>query len=506
MHFLLSTGQADPGASFGGGGPDAGLSAVLRAFTPLCERVAAATGGTVTIVSSHSEAEAASRRLGRPDDSVHLCFAPPDECAEVTGCRTVPVFGSGLEHIPTRAGQMPGPDWRKPLGRFGRAICLSRSAAAAVKTAMGPGFPVCVITPPAVLPDGVPARPLAAVIGRFSLLDTAAWTQHRPPVVAFDAQDDLADAVAATAADEVLFRAPPPWRKTLRYRLGTTRLHAREWYRDAVQDLLPERVTRAGRAAARGVAHAAKKGLMRKSERPQNPLPLPGGGEPGPDAEWPVAELALSGTVFAAVHGMWDRSWSDAISAFVWSFRDQPGATLLVRSAGIDAGTREALAAYLRRLLPFRCRVILMDARLTASESDALIDACAYYVCASHAEAAPLPLIGFMARGRPAVAPVHSALADLVDDGNALLVASSLAHDYWPGDPGEKLLTRSHRLDWDSLCQGFTRAYDQASEQEAYARRQQAAWRRMRQLNLEGESMLASFVGARALQTAVQSA
>ena len=497
MHFVLSTGQADPGASFGGGGPEAGLGAVLQAFSGLCGRLAAASGGSVTVASSHNEAEAASRRIGQPDSCVHLCFAPPDECVEVGACRTVPVFGCGLEQIPTRTDPMPGPDWRQKLGGFGRAICLSDEAARAVTQAMGPNFAVCAVTPPMALPAGVPARSTGgAVIGSFPLLDTAGWTAHRPPVVAFDAGDDLAQAVAATPAEEVLFRTPPPWRKTLRYRLGTTRLHAREWYRDAVQDLLPARVTRVGALATRGLARAAELGL-RRPHVPllQHELAMPGGGEPGPDSAWPVAPLALSGTVFAAVHGMWDRSWSDAISAFVWAFRDQPDATLLIRSAGIDAGTREALAGYLRRLLPFRCRVVLLDARLAAAEADALIDACAYYVCASHAEAAPLPLLAFLARGRPAVSPRHSALADLLDEDNALLVASSPAHDYWPGDPGERLLTRSHRLDWDGLCQAFTRAYGLAGDQAAYAQKQQAAFHRIGQRNALGEATLASFLG-----------
>ena len=147
-----------------------------------------------------------------------------------------------------------------------------------------------------------------------------------------------------------------------------------------------------------------------------------------------------------------------------------------------------------------------MDARLSAEESAALIDCCAYYVCASHAEAAPLPLIGFMARGRPAISPVHSALADIVDADNALLVASSPAHDYWPGDPGERLLTRSHRLDWESLCQAFVQAYALAAEPEAYARKQQAARRRLAQLQAEDERALAGFVGVRVPDTVRQPA
>ncbi len=493
MHFVLSTGQAEPGASFGNGGPESGPEAVLQAFLPLCTGIAEAAGGSVTVVSGPNEAKAAALAAGRGQASVHLCFALPDQCFAVPSCPTIPVFGWGLSSIPAA----PGLDWRGKLAEHGRAICLSSSAAAAVGAVMGANFPVCAIVPPPRSPAAGTPSPAAAgqaALGSYPLLDTATWSDHRPPVVAFNADDDLADAVAATPGEEVLFRAPPPWRKTLRYRLGTTRLHARNWYRDAVQDLMPGPVTRAGALAARGLARAGHLALQRgtRQPRPHPALPPPGGGTPA--EPWPPQSLVLSGTVFAAVHGMWDRSWSDAISAFVWAFRDEPGATLLLRSAGIDAGTREALAGYLRRLLPFRCRVVLMDAALPPAEADALTDACTYYVCASHAEAAPLPMIGFLARGRPAVTPAHSALADVADASCAFIVASSLAHDYWTNDPRERLLTHSHRLDWDSLCAAYRQAFAVA-QTPAYADMQRHAARHMAERRQQGAQALTAFLG-----------
>ncbi len=494
MDFLLSTGQAEPESTFGGGSPETGLGAVLRAFAIPCERLAASSGGSVSVALSPGALKSAARRATRRGACVHLCFAPPDACTEVAGCPTIPVFGCGLARIPTAPDGTSGLDWRAALARFGRAICLSDHTASAVAAAMGPDFAVCAVSPMVTLPSTIPARSAAGtVIGSFTFLDTAAWPA--PVATPEPADDAVALRPATTEAEEEEPEAPPPWRKTLRYRLGTTRLHASEWYRDAVQDLLPAPVDRAGARATRGLVRALRRGLQRRSPDAPDTLALPGDGDAPPHAAWQTSDLALSGTVFAAVHGVWDRSWSDAISAFVFAFRDQPGATLLLRAAGIDGGTREALAAFLRRLLPFRCRVIVLDALPTQAEADALIDASAYYVCASHAEAAPLPLIGFMARGRPAIAPAHSALADFVEAGGPLCVASSAAPDHWPGDPGERLRTESHRLDWDSLCQAYTNAYRLAADQAAYARLQQAAVARLRARNEAGARALAAFVG-----------
>ncbi len=503
LHLILSTGLAEAGSTFGNGSAECGPHAVLQAFQPLCAALAASSGGKAVLASSPADVDRACRRLGGPDRCVHLCFALPDQVPANLACPTIPVFGWGMGSLPSEpavparpgSAARTGPplDWPARLARFGRVVCLSQSAADAVRAAMGDGFPVCVAAPPASVGAsraGPPGRFRLQVTG--SVADTARWTQSRPPVVHFETGDDLADAAAATPAEEVLYRTPAPWRKTLRYRLGTTRLHARQWYREAVADLLPAPVVRAVSATSRGMTRAAQLALARGGRKP---AATDGSGQE--PAAWEGGEvgLELGGVVFTAVHGMWDRSWSDAISAFVWTFRDEADATLLIRSPRIDENTREALAGYLKRLLPFACRVVLVDAGLSPVEAAALHAGAAYYVCASHAEAAPLSMMGFMAAGAPAVTPSHSALAELASGECAVLVGSSRAHDYWPGDAWERLYTSSHRLDWDSLCAAYAQAFRVAADPPAYAAMSAGAAGRVRRLAAEGERALAEFLG-----------
>ncbi len=489
LNLILSIGRADPAASYGNGGPAAGPLAVMRAFAPLCATLAAEAGGQCDVASTPAELAARLRRKPRGTE-VHLCFAPPPEIVAHPGWITVPVFGWGMDSLPE--GRAGNAGWAQLLAGFGRAICLSQNAAQAVRASFDTDFAVCAMTPPSGgSPAGPPTPRKKATLSLLSgqTLDTSRWTRQRPPMVEFEHAQDLAEAEAASPAEEVLFRAPPPWRKTLRYRLGTTRLHARAWYGEALEDLVPPRVTRAGARMARLAARAARRALALRREPP------PGDAAPSEPDDWQPGSISLAGTVFAAVHGMWDRSWSDAISAFVWRFRDEESATLVIRSATIDQGTRDALAGYLRRLLPFRCRVVLIAADLTPDDEQALIEAAAFYVCASHAEAAPLPLLRFLAHGRPAIAPRHSALCDVVGGEWAIEVASSPAPDYWPGDTRELLRATSHRLDWEDLGRAYGRAFEIARG-PAYAGMQQAAAAQARALDGAGEATLRAFLAA----------
>ncbi len=488
LNLILSTGRADAHASFGNGGPAAGPAAIMKAFAPLCARLAAETGGEAQIASSPAELGKLAKRRGRAP-GIHLCFAAPPDIVDCPPWTTVPVFGWAMDSLPD--GRSAETDWTGPLARLGRAICLSRNAADAVRAAMGEPFAVCAVTPLAGAGRNGPTdapREATLNLPAGEALDTSRWTQHRPPLADFDHAQDLAEAEAASPGEEVLFRSPPPWRKTLRYRLGTTRLHARAWYGEALEDLVPPRVTRAAARAVRLAARGARRALAGRLEVSSGAHDTQG--EPG---DWLCSPISLSGTVFCAVHGMWDRSWSDAISAFVWHFREHEDATLFIRSARMDQGTRDALAGYLRRLLPFRCRVVLVAAELTAQDEQALIEATSFYVCASHAEASPLPLLHCLAAGRPAIAPRHSALCDIIGPDWAIPVASTPAPDYWPGDPREQLRATSHRLDWEDLGRAYAHAYQVAGQPE-YAGLQAAAAARARSLDEAGEATLRAFL------------
>ena len=467
----MTTGGPDADG-YGFGGPQAGPSACIAAFRMALDGLPAAGGQAHT-----------------------LCFAlPHDLPARPTGA--IPVFGWGFPNIPQEAwDNRRQNDWRIPLQRAGRAICFSSSAAAAVHAAMGDAFPVAVIPPPVAEGRASHARAGKSVtlhLATGAALDTATWPSTLSPEPAFFSEEgDLADASTATPSETVLFEAEQQtdavWRKTTRYRLGVTRLHATEWYRDAVRDLLPEPAARAASRVARLGLMAARAAYARmRRQAPSHPLaldePVPSAGSEAWPSQWqdaPVA-LELSGLLFAAVHGVWDRSWSDAISAFVWSHRARADATLVIRSHGIDPGTRGHLASFLRRLGPFRCRVVLFEGTLSAEDEAAWMHATHFYVCASHAEGTPLPLMRFMAHATPVLSPIHSALADLLDEDCAIVTASTPAHDYWPHDRREKLRTMSHRLDWESLCAGYENACAVAGNAALHARMADAAVLRVR--------------------------
>lgn len=508
MNFLLSTGSTGPQAVFGSSGPVAGLGATLDLFAPLCETLAERSGGAVVTVSSPGELGRAVRRLppagGKP---VHLCFAPPHEVQPDPDFTTVPVFGWGMGSIPTEEWGSGTPmDWRVTLDRLGRAICLSHATAAAVRAAMGDDFPVCVIHPPLPAASGARHEPPQARrqdvtlhVPSGGVLDTSSWTGAMPPHEFFRVEDDVADAAVATPSEEVLFIPERPWRKTLRYRLGVTRLHLGLWFDDAVRDALPPRVADALAAGGRYVVRGARR-LFAEAKRQQAMLPasMQPAGDIIEDPAWRNGDqqVTLGGTIFSACHNIWDRSWSDAVSAFVIAFRDRPDATLVIQTRTIDPSWREGVTAHLKRQLPYRCRIVLLDAVLPEASLQAWMAATSFYVCASHAEAFALPMMRFMASGAPVISPAHSALADLVDDGNAIVVGSTPEHDYWPHDPREKLHTTSHRLKWPDLHRGYQRAYEIAGDPAAYAAMSARAAGKIAELTAGAGDRLAGFLQA----------
>jgi glycosyltransferase involved in cell wall biosynthesis len=108
------------------------------------------------------------------------------------------------------------------------------------------------------------------------------------------------------------------------------------------------------------------------------------------------------------------------------------------------------------------CRVVLVAEHLTDPEMVDLLRATTFYVTATRAAGAGLVLRDALAAGRPAVAPRHTGLADCFDDGLGWVVASSPEPAPFPGDPGGRLRTTWHRLDWRSLCEGLRDSYEVA--------------------------------------------
>jgi glycosyltransferase involved in cell wall biosynthesis len=166
------------------------------------------------------------------------------------------------------------------------------------------------------------------------------------------------------------------------------------------------------------------------------------------------------------------KNWIDLITAFCWAFKHNENATLIVKMTHNDPEYyRVALMTLLSRLAPFQCRVLILHGFLEDEQYQALIQASNYYVNASSCEGLCLPLMEFLASGKPAIAPDHTAMADYVNDTFAFVLQTSLEPTCWPQDPAGMMLTHRHRLNWESLMKAFRHSYQVALEDPARAQR-----------------------------------
>jgi hypothetical protein len=214
---------------------------------------------------------------------------------------------------------------------------------------------------------------------------------------------------------------------------------------------------------------------------------LPGRGR-GLRPTTPTGPLELSGVVYTSIFNPDDgrKNWQDLVQAFVLGLRDCPDATLvlkLVTSPKRAPFHRARLAEYCASLgVPCRCRVVLISDWLSPAQMRDLARATAYYVNATRAEGACLPLQEMMAAGRPGLSPVHSAMGDYFGEDAGFVVDSHPEPTSWPGDPRRHLTTTWGRLVWQSLHDQFQESYAAAREPGRYgtlaarARQRIAAW------------------------------
>jgi SAM-dependent methyltransferase/glycosyltransferase involved in cell wall biosynthesis len=207
------------------------------------------------------------------------------------------------------------------------------------------------------------------------------------------------------------------------------------------------------------------------------------------------SQIVLSGPVFASVLSPTDgrKNWGDLVTGFVLALKDAPDATLVLKLVHFDAeAALEPLISLLEKLWPYRCRVIAICAFLDDEAYRDLVRATAFAVNASLGEGQCLPLMEFLSAGRPAVAPSHSAMADYIDNENAMIVRSSLEWTSWPADPRASLRCMRRRPDWESLRDAYREAYAVATrDAERYRRMSRHARER-----LKGHNSIA-VVGAR---------
>jgi len=225
-------------------------------------------------------------------------------------------------------------------------------------------------------------------------------------------------------------------------------------YRGHLRRLLPRRLDQCLTATARLVQ--AWRAEYRKEAVVAHPV---------------TPHLDLSGVVYTTVLSPFDarKNLHDLLTGFLLALGEQEDATLVVKLVINPERKVPALNLVLsevRRLgLAHRCKLVFVADYLSDEQMVELARASTYYVTATRAEGACLPLRDFLAAGRPGIAPTHTALSDYFGPDVGFTIVSHPEPTCWPIDPSRRLTTTWHRIVWQSLFDKLRTSYDVARRQ-----------------------------------------
>lgn len=410
------------------------------ALLPILEEI-----GTVIVIDSETDAERLSNEYRSLDESVVMCFfGLPTEIYFHFSYPVISIFAWPFDCFPSESDSNRTCEWRSSFAAISGAITFSRQAAYAVAQLMGDAYPVLIS----------PAQPWE----RFSELCPPQGLPpcDRPRMLSFSGHlldspriglsvDGLALTPSSTPEPE-----PEPVtpiheveKPSLASRLHLTSLMLRGWWNEAFGQYIPKS----------------------KEPVPMNALPPVSTSHIPPSQpveNQTTQHIKLYGTVYTGILRAEDElvRWLELVSAFCWTFRDQPNATLILKFSHYNQTSgRIALLTALSRLSPFRCRVIAINAFLDNSQYESLIAVSHFLVHPSLAETSALTAQEFLSAGRPVIGPAYAALADWLTPENALLIDGNMQPMHWSKDPAKKLHYSSLRLNWASLCHALEQSY-----------------------------------------------
>ena len=189
--------------------------------------------------------------------------------------------------------------------------------------------------------------------------------------------------------------------------------------------------------------------------------------------------ITLEGVVYTAVFNPADgrKNWAEMAAAFVYAFRHEARATLILKTTHHDLSDAVTpILQDLAKLGSFECRVLVIQGMLDDEAYLRLIEASSYAVNASHGEGQCLPLMEFMAAGRPAVAPRHTAMMDYVSTDNAFVVADHLRPTAWPHDTRMANRCMRHQIEFADLVRRYRESFAAALDRpDRYVQMSRAA-------------------------------
>ncbi|MBF7728982.1 glycosyltransferase [Pseudomonas sp. N040] len=430
------------------GKPEYSYFFLMKDFLPVLERL-----GTVRVVESLEEIAALSERYrAEGEQVVFLSFTPPQQAPLAVGCPTIVVFAWEFDRLPDLPwGDNPQNDWRYVFQRVAGTISTSREAAELVSACMPAAFPVLACPAPvwnrfADLGEAPTGPDLASRSFSFQgiLIDSALLGLSADGLVRKPEPEVEPEPVVVLEPEpEPAVQELPPsrWRETWL----TSGALLRGWWREVWRGELPS-------VQALPVVE-----LPPSAPAEQPPAVLGEAAEPFP--------VSVAGVVYVSVLNPADnrKNWVEIVTAFCWAFKDKDDATLVLKMTHHDLDYyRIVLITLLSRLAPFKCRVVVLHGFLQDEQYRELIRASTFYINASSGEGLCLPLMEFLSAGRPAIAPLHTAMADYMSDELGFVIRCSPEPFCWPHDPARIFTTHRQRLNWESLMRAFEQSYRQA--------------------------------------------
>ncbi len=183
--------------------------------------------------------------------------------------------------------------------------------------------------------------------------------------------------------------------------------------------------------------------------------------------------LNLDGVVYTSIFNPDDgrKNWLDLLNGFLVGLGDCEDATLVMKLITRREEAVEWVVNYYQdRDIPHRCKVAFVVDFLSEDQMQQLASASTYYLQTTRAEGNCLPLMNYLAAGRPGISPDHSAMGDYFDDRVGFVIDSNPEPAAWPHDPYLRFRTTWGRPVWTSVCDQMRQSYDMAKhEPNAYS-------------------------------------
>jgi len=176
--------------------------------------------------------------------------------------------------------------------------------------------------------------------------------------------------------------------------------------------------------------------------------------------------IDLPGIVYTSIFNPADgsKNWRDLITGFVTAMKDNEDATLVLKLVTKEQEYfYDVVETYRKTLvIPHRCKVVLIREYLSDAQMMKLIEASSYYVTTTRAEGNCLPLMNYLAAGRPGITAAHSAIGDYFDGDVGFVIDSNRTPAFWPQEVRTKYRTSWHQPVWGSIVEQLRRSYDVA--------------------------------------------